>query len=209
MNFPKSTEFNKKIKKQQFYENLDIPKSVKTLFVEQVKAVYWQNKLSEDTINIASGETVQEIEIFRIELYSEKLDESVLKLIDKGIPYNIIFVLDYDGKQKLCARLKEVDSKGECYFYSKYYYTEWREIVDLEVNGLSFDNVYESFIRQIAGKEIYYVSENLKEDISRTELRIKLEKEIARLEKQARAEKQPKKKFELVQKIKDLQKGLM
>lgn len=32
----------------------------------------------------------------------------------------------------------------------------------------------------------------------------KLEKEIARLEKQARAEKQPKKKFELVQRIKVL-----
>ena len=33
----------------------------------------------------------------------------------------------------------------------------------------------------------------------------KLEKEIARLEKMARNEKQPKKKFELVQKIKELQ----
>lgn len=36
------------------------------------------------------------------------------------------------------------------------------------------------------------------------EQRAKLQKEIARLEKQARAEKQPKKKFELVQEIKRL-----
>ncbi len=32
----------------------------------------------------------------------------------------------------------------------------------------------------------------------------KLEKEIAKLEKQARAEKQPKKKFELVSKVRNL-----
>ena len=38
------------------------------------------------------------------------------------------------------------------------------------------------------------------------EKRQKLEKEIAKLEKQARAEKQPKKKFELVQKINNLRK---
>ena len=42
------------------------------------------------------------------------------------------------------------------------------------------------------------------EQIAVDDQRAKIEKEIARLEKQARAEKQPKKKFELVQKIKEL-----
>ena len=37
----------------------------------------------------------------------------------------------------------------------------------------------------------------------------KLQKEIARLEKQARAEKQPKRKFELVQKIKLLNEEIL
>ena len=39
------------------------------------------------------------------------------------------------------------------------------------------------------------------------EQRVKLEKEIARVEKLARAEKQPKKKFELVQQIHKLKEG--
>lgn len=44
----------------------------------------------------------------------------------------------------------------------------------------------------------------LDEQIAADERQQKIEKEIAKLEKQARAEKQPKKKFELVQRIKSL-----
>ena len=42
------------------------------------------------------------------------------------------------------------------------------------------------------------------EQIAADEHRQKIEKEITKLEKQARAEKQPKKKFELAQQIKKL-----
>lgn len=48
----------------------------------------------------------------------------------------------------------------------------------------------------------------LDEQIAADERRQKIEKEIAKLEKQARAEKQPKKKFELVQQIKKLKEEL-
>ena len=46
----------------------------------------------------------------------------------------------------------------------------------------------------------------LDEQIVADEHRQKIEKEIAKLEKQARTEKQPKKKFELVQRVKALKK---
>ena len=49
----------------------------------------------------------------------------------------------------------------------------------------------------------------LDEQIAADERRQKIEKEIAKLEKQARAEKQPKKKFELVQQIKRLKEELI
>ena len=55
------------------------------------------------------------------------------------------------------------------------------------------------------GRAVYAKEgDSLEEQIIADEQRAKLQKEIARLEKQARAEKQPKKKFELVQKIKML-----
>ena len=49
----------------------------------------------------------------------------------------------------------------------------------------------------------------LDEQIAADDRRQKIEKEIAKLEKQARAEKQPKKKFELVQQIKRLKEKLI
>lgn len=208
MTFPESTEFNKKIPKQQFYDNLDISKAVKEMFVEQIKAVYWQNKLSSITINLDDSKKIKEIEIFRIELNTENLNESVIKIIDKGIPYNIIFILCFEGKQKLCCALKEINEKGECTLVSKYYYTDWCDDITLDIIGLSLDIVYENFIRQIAGESILYNTCDLKDDILKSEVTFKLQKEIARLEKQARSEKQPKKKFELAEQVKKLKKQI-
>ena len=37
---PKSTEFNKRIPKQKFYDHIDISPALKKVFVEQVKLVY-------------------------------------------------------------------------------------------------------------------------------------------------------------------------
>ena len=68
LNFPKTTEFGRRIPKQKFYENLDITAEVKRLFVEQIKLITWRNKLSAQTMNIAPGQSVTEIEVFHIRL---------------------------------------------------------------------------------------------------------------------------------------------
>lgn len=108
MKFPDSTYFNRKLPKQRFYENLTVSAATKKSFVDQIKSIYWENKISADTINIAAENTVTEIEIFRINLNQDTIDESVLRLLDKGIPYPIIFILQYNGKSKLCVAYKEM-----------------------------------------------------------------------------------------------------
>ena len=95
---PKSTEFNRRIPKQKFYENLTVSPTLKRFFVDQIKVIYWRNKIAATTMNLAVGEVVTEIEVFEVKLNESKLDESVLRQIDKEIPYHIIFLLEYDGK---------------------------------------------------------------------------------------------------------------
>ena len=63
--------------------------------------------------------------------------------------------------------------------------------------------VWENIVVDIGGVSIAD-GNTLDEQIAADERRQKIEKEITKLEKQARAEKQPKKKFELVQQIKKL-----
>ena len=88
--FPQATEFNKRIPKQKFYENLDISPALRRVFVDQIRLVYWRNKLAASTLNIAAGEAVAEIEVFEVRLNEPQLDEAVLKQIDKEIPYHMI-----------------------------------------------------------------------------------------------------------------------
>ena len=51
LGLPERTEFNKRIPKQKFYENIDIPHTLKRVFVDQIRIIYWRNKLAATTMN--------------------------------------------------------------------------------------------------------------------------------------------------------------
>lgn len=210
MEFSIKTLINKKIPKQRFYDNLSVPESIKKLFVEQIKYIYWQNKISNQTININIGKNVLEIEVFRIVLNQTEIDEVLLKFIDKGIPYHIIFILEFNQKIRLCTAYKEINQSGSCNIISQYYYTDWDDDknVQIDITGLTLDSVYEGFVRQIAKDKIANKSRDIKIDVEISQKVEKLNKEIEKLEKQARAEKQPKRKYEKVQQLKKLEKEL-
>ena len=44
LSFPSSTAFERRIPKQKFYQNLEVPAEVKHLFIEQIKLITWANK---------------------------------------------------------------------------------------------------------------------------------------------------------------------
>lgn len=73
--FPVSTEFNKRIPKQKFYENIEVSLAVKRIFVEQIRIIYWRNKLAAATLNLAAGDAVTEIEVFEVKLNAPQLDD--------------------------------------------------------------------------------------------------------------------------------------
>lgn len=209
LGLPKSTEFNKRIPKQKFYENIAVTPAMKKAFVEQIRIIYWRNKIAATTLNLAAGEQVTEIEVFEVRLSAPDLDESVLRQIDREIPYHILFLLEYEGRYRAVIGYKEAVVGKTAFKVDRYYSTDWLDEDDLPVHleGLTLDAVYENFVRQIAGDVL--VEENgttLKDGVEQQKQREQLEKQIAALEAKIRKEKQPKKKFELVQQMKALQK---
>lgn len=72
----KSTEFNKRIPKQKFYDNISVPPAVKRSFVDHIKVIYWRNKIATTTINLAAGKNVTELEVFEIKLNFPYFDEA-------------------------------------------------------------------------------------------------------------------------------------
>lgn len=209
LNLPKSTEFNKRIPKQKFYDNLNATPAIKRAFTEQIKAIYWKNKIAPSTTNLAEGVQVNEIQVFEITLNSPPLDEAVLKLIDKEIPYHILFILSYEEKYQLWIGYKEESGGNMAFKVSGYYHTKWSEAHEIEMQGLDMDKVYENFVRQIAGDELAKENnENLKETVERKAAREKLEKDIEKLRAKVRKEKQFNRQIELNNELKNLIKKL-
>ena len=206
--FPASTEFGKRIPKQKFYENIDVTPVLKRVFVEQICLIYWRNKLAATTMNLAAGNTVTEIEIFEVRLNAPQLDESVLRQIDKEIPYHILFILTCEGKAQAWIGYKETAASGSNAFkVSQYYHTEWVPENELQfrVEGLSMDAVYENLVWQIAGDNLQTDSgESLKESVERAEKKKQLEKQIVALESKMRKEKQLNRRMEMNAELKKL-----
>ena len=205
LGFPASTEFNKKIPKQKFYDNLDISPALRRVFVDQIRLVYWRNKLAASTLNIATGEAVTEIEVFEVRLNDPQLDEAVLKQIDKEIPYHILFVLTCNGYKEAAA------SGSNAFKVSRYYHTDWmpEDELHLHIDGLNMDAVYESLVRQIAGEKLQTDSgESLKESVERDEKKKQLEKQISTLENKMKKEKQLNRRMEMNTELKKIKKVL-
>ncbi|MGM9632785.1 MAG: DUF4391 domain-containing protein [Eubacteriales bacterium] len=210
LGFPQTTEFNKRIPKQKFYENIDVSPALKRVFVEQIKLIHWRNKLAESTLNIAPGQAVTEIEVIEIKLTQPQLDEAVLRQIDKEIPYHILFVLSYGNKVQAWTGYKEAAESGKKAFkVNKYYHTEWmlEDELILDIEGLNMDAVWDNFIIQVGGVELEQ-GNDLAEQIELDDRKVQLTKDIEKLEKQARSEKQPNKKFQLASQVKALKKQL-
>ena len=208
LGLPRSTEFNKRIPKQKFYENLTVTPAIKKAFTEQIKIIYWRNKLAATTLNIAPGEQVTEIEVFEVRLNAPDLDENILRLIDREIPYHILFLLEYDGKYQTVMGYKEAAGSGKAAFkVDRYYRTDWLAEKDLPLHlgGLTIDAVYENLIRQIAGDSLSGGEDTtLKESVEQQKQREQLEKQIAALEAKMKKEKQLNRKMELKAEIKKL-----
>lgn len=210
---PKTTEFNRRIPKKKFYENMDISPALKKVFVEQVKNIYWRNKIAVSTTNLAAGKEVTEIEVFEVYLNSPVLDDGLLRQIDREIPYHILFLLKYQEKYQAWIGYKEAMLSGNKAFkVNSYYHTDWlsEEELPLKITGLSLDEVYENFVRQIAGNnlKVQTLGESLKNTIERNEKKQVVQKQIALLQSKIRKEKQLNKQMQMNHELKKLRKEL-
>lgn len=210
---PKSTEFNKKIPKQKFYENLEISPALKKIFIEQVDKILWSYKIASSSTNLADGSLVKEIEVLEVFLKSPNLDDELLRHIDRAVPYHLVFILEYQGRYKACISYKEAATSGNRAFkVNSYYYTDWlnKQDLPLKLEGLSLDAAYENFVRQIAGETLQKVAsdESLKDSVARSEQKELLQKQILALESKIRKEKQLNKQIQINNELKKLKRDL-
>lgn len=196
LGLPSSTIFDRRISKRKFYTHLPVSGKALKLFTDQIDTIHWTNKLAPDTINVDAGPKVSEIQILQIRLKTDNLDEHVVSLIDREIPYHLVFVVCYqDYGQLWIAYKEEAKNRDDKFKVDRYYKTEWfpLEELSLKIEGINLDQIYESFLKQIAGDNLLKhgdESEDLRLTIERSNQADKLRKAIAKLESKIAKEKQ-------------------
>lgn len=197
LGLPKNTELYKQLPKKAIYTKFQMNTVAKDKIDSDIARISIVNEISSARINIAEGETVKSFYVLSVTLKKREFDEKNIITVSKLIPQNMLMLLEYDGQARLAV------------YHSKLMLTEWQktESFFIELKGLDLDRVWENIIVQIGQIQVSG-GNTLDEQIELDEKKAKLQKEIVRLEKAARAEKQPKKKFELVQSINRLKKEL-
>ena len=212
LGFPKETEFNRVVPKNKFYEKAEVSPTLKASFIDDVEKIIWTNKLSPSNLNIGLGSDIEEIEVFHILLKNKNFNQKILDAIDKAIPYYILFVLEYNGKQQVWLGYKEKNTSARGNNKAtivKYFKSEWEKDIFLPIKGNKLDSVYENFLSELSSDLNILPSEaTLEERIQRTEEIDVLTKQIEKLETKLYREKQFNRQVEINKGIKALNKQL-
>ena len=196
LGLPIQTEVKKQLPKSAIYTKFQMNNAQKERIDSDISKLVIVNEILPSTINIAAGENIKAFFVVNVLLKNKKYDERNIAMISKLIPQNILFILEFENEIQLAI------------YHTKLIHTEWlpKDDTKITLKGLDLDATWENIILQIGEIEIEQ-GNTLDDQIAIDDKKAKLEKEIARLEKQARNEKQPKKKFELVLKIQKLKAG--
>lgn len=196
LGLPKSTEMNKMLPKKAIYAKFQMNNTTKEKVDADISRITIVNEISAARVSLAEGETVKAFFVINVALKRREFSETTIAMVSKLIPQNILMVLSFEEEAKLAV------------YHTKLLQTQWmpKDEVTVQLKGLDLDAAWENIIIQIGGIQMQQ-GNTLDQQIALDEKRAKLRKEIARLEKLARAEKQPKKKYEIVQKIQKLKTG--
>lgn len=196
LGLPKATELNKQLPKKAIYAKFQMNTAAKDRFDADISRISIVGEISPRTVGIAVGESIATIFVLLVSLKYKDFQANTIAQISKLIDQNMLLVLEHEGQRKLAI------------YHTKLIQTDWMPTDNCTValKGLDLDSVWENLIIQVGGITIQH-GNSLDQQIVADEKQAKLEKEIARLEKLARAEKQPKKKFEIVQRINKMKAG--
>ena len=197
LGLPKTTEMSKQLPKKAIYTKFQMNTAAKAKIDADISRITIVNEIAPNKVNIPAGEDVKSFFVLLVSLKKKEYDKKTIATLSKLIPQNILFVLEYENESRLAI------------YHTKVMQKEWKptENQRIELQGLNLDTVWENIVKSLECG-VWNEELSLDENLALHEQQEKLQKQITKLEKQARTERQPKKKFELHQKITKLKKEL-
>jgi hypothetical protein len=195
---PTNTELNKQLSKERVFVQFKVNRSAQDAFNADISTMFISNHISEATVpGLKTGKTVQCIYVLTLNLKHLGCGKKNLELLAKAIPQNMIFALAFENTVQFAV------------YYENLYVTVPLEAVNakLQLQGTDLDEIWENLIKSVGG--IVVEGDNtLKEQIEVDDARAKLQKQIDSLTEKAYKEKQPRRKTDLINQIKNLEQQL-
>lgn len=197
LGLPKNTEVHQQLPKTSVYKKFKLNTAEKNAFDSDISKIIIVNEISAENINVSPSKGVDNFFVLHVTLKKRNFSEKNIIMLSNLISQDMLFILEREGIAKLAT------------FNTKLLQTDWNKLDSLKINlnGLNIKQVWENIIIQIGNLTIEE-GNSIEEQIVVDEEREKLLKEISKLEKKAKSERQPKRKYELFQKIKKLKKEL-
>lgn len=206
---PERTKVGRVVPKNSFDQFTNT--NQKKLFSDFILRITWTNKLSTDTVNLES-KNIKEIQVFKIELKSKDPIHKIINIIDKYIPYNIVFWIEFETEAYISTASKHSHPNNDNTSVIDWIFTtEWfdknENIYHLNLKS-SLDDVFKDICIQISGKTI--LEGKSMDTILKIQQEIHgLKLEISRLKSAITKTKQFNKKVELNTKLKILENKLL
>ena len=188
LGLPLSTEVRKIIPKKKVLEHFasDMSADRRKSFDADVARITVCNEVSTVSLNLADGMDIHAFFVVQVSLRRKEFDKQNIVFIARTFGQNLVLVLTCEQEERLAL------------WQTRLIMDEWQPAGSrtLCLQGLNMDAVWESVVTQIGHIEIEG-DHTLNEQIALDDRRAKLQKEIDKLEKQAWAEKQPKRKLDV------------
>ncbi len=200
LQFPATTIVDRLIPKAQFVKASNTPTAMRSLLSEEFEQIRLLYVIRPDTINVAEGNEVKEINVFLFRCKAEHYSINPFCGIDDLIPRHTIYVIEHGNHTDLLMQHKRRSVVAGTVKWSREVSKLLTDIDlatrPLQIEGQNLDRVYFNFFSQMTGYQINNSAAIT--EIKELETRIaKMKREAENLQKRVRNEKQFSRQIEL------------
>ena len=191
---PLNTLINKPLYKKAVFEKFNLKAAERDRFDSDISRMALVARVSTATVPaLTKGKEIEGFYVLQVALKRKDYDSKNILLLQKLIPQKLIFALQFDEQTQFCI------------FHTRLQQSAWMATDEavITLQGLSLDDVWNNIVATIGGLDTQ-AEESIEEQIIQREQQAKLLRQIESLEKQCRAEKQTRKKYELHQQLQEL-----
>lgn len=195
LGLPQSTEVKRPLPKAQLYKRFGWKPSQRDSFDSVVARLDFIHWISPKTVPaITEGAEIKEIFVIEVSLKTRDFDMKPIEQLARSIPQRVAYLLRYEQEARLAV------------YHTKLFISAPQDIdtLNISLTGHNLDTIWETIVSSIGSFSVEQEN-SLTEQIKIDSDRAKIEKQIATLEKQMYASKQPRRKRELYKQIKELE----